>query len=173
MSRCRHDIPGRGGNVTAVEVTPLRLVYRNKVLTAAVGGSCLFATAIFIDQAFTPGKGGTGLTVLAAVCAAACAGLTTRALVAPTITATHNGVRIRTFLRTRIYGWAEIERFQEVVKLVGGYSRKVLAITLASGETKAFNQLNGTPSRPGWIDEAVTNLNSYASKHQNESSRIL
>jgi hypothetical protein len=59
-----------------------------------------------------------------------------------------------------------IERFQAVVKLVGSYNRKVLTITLANGETKAFNELNGSPRRFGWADEAVTQLNSYALHRQ-------
>jgi len=130
------------------------------------------ATGVFVAQAFNPGKGGIGLTVLAAFTAAASAGLTTRTLFAPTITATYNGIRIRTLLRTRRYGWTEVERFQVVVKLVGSYNRKVLAITLTNGDTKSFNQLNGSPRRFGWVDEAVLKLNSYSANHLTDTRRL-
>lgn len=112
-----------------------------------------------------------GLTVLAAVTAAASAGLTTRTLFAPTITATYNGIRIRTLLRTRRYGWTEVERFQVVVKLVGLYNRRVLAIKLTNGDTKSFNQLNDSPRKFGWVDEAVLKLNSYATDYLTDSRR--
>jgi hypothetical protein len=135
----------------------------------AVGVFFLFTTAIFTAQAFNPGKGGMGLTVLAAVTAAASAGLTTRTLFAPTITATQNGIRIRTLLRTRRCGWTEVDLFQVVVKLVGSYNRKVLTIKLTNGDTRSFSQLNGSPRRSGWVDEAILKLNSYAANYQADS----
>jgi hypothetical protein len=162
MPRCPHGIPGICAQMTETGIAPAKLVYRNKVLSVAVGVFFLFGTGVFIGQAFTPGKGGVGLTVLSAITAAASAALTTRTLVAPTITAAHNGVRVRTLLRTFNYGWAEIERFQVVVRPVRTHNRKVLTITLSNGETKPFAELNGSPSRVGWVDEAALKLNSLA-----------
>jgi hypothetical protein len=46
-------------------------MYRNGTQAITVGVFSLIATGIFIGQAFTPGKGGPGLTVLAAITAAA------------------------------------------------------------------------------------------------------
>jgi len=138
-----------------------KLMYRNGALSVTVGIFCLFATGIFIGQAFNPGKGGLGLTVFAAITVAAAAALTTRTLIAPTITGTHNGVRIRTLLRTRNYGWAETDRFNVVIRPVGAYNRKVLTITLKSGETRSFTELSSRPSRPGWVDDATTALNQH------------
>jgi hypothetical protein len=138
-----------------------KLVFRNKTLSVTAGIFFLFSTGIFIGQAFNPGKGGLGLTLFAAVTAAGTAALTTRALVAPTVSVADNGVRIRTLLRTRSYGWTEIDRFYVVVRPVGAYNRKVLAITLMNGEIRSFTELNSRPSRPGWVDDAAATLNKH------------
>jgi hypothetical protein len=103
-----------------------------------------------------------GLTVLSAITAAASAALTARSLVAPAITAAQRGIRVRTLLRTRNYGWTEIEQFEVLVRPVCMYKRKVLTITLRNGETKSFTELNGNPVRVGWVDDAVLKLNSFA-----------
>lgn len=158
--------------MTEIGTTSSKLMYRNRALSVFGGIFFLFATGGFIGQAFSPGKGGTGLTVVAAATAVASAGLTTRTLFAPTITATYKGIRIRTLLRTRRYSWTEVERLQVLVKLVGSYNRKVFAVTLTNGETKSFNQLNGSPRRNGWVDEAVLELNSYAAKNQTDGYRL-
>jgi hypothetical protein len=147
--------------VAEIRIASSKLTYRNWPLSVFAGTFFLFATGIFIGQAFSPGKGGLGLTVFATITAAAAAALTTRTLVAPTITAARNGVRIRTLLRTRNYGWAEIDRFNVVIKPVRAYNRKVLTITLKSGEIRSFTELNSRPTRPGWVDEAATTLNQH------------
>ena len=150
------------GVIKGAAISPAQLAYRNNVLSLAVGFFAMLATVVFIVQAVNPGKGGIGLTALAAVTASASAGLTARALFAPTITASYDGIRIRTFVRTRRYAWTDVDRFQVVVKLVGSYNRKVLAITLTNGVPKSFSQLNASPRRHGWVDEAVLKLNSCA-----------
>jgi hypothetical protein len=143
-----------------------KLMYRNWPIS--VFGGCFFGfcTCMFIVQAFNPGKGGLGLIVLAGVTAAATAALTVRTLVAPTVTAGHNGVRIRTLQRTRHYDWAEIDRFNAVTMPVRAYNRKVLTITLKSGGTRPFPQLNSGPKRPGWVDDAATALNQHLAELQ-------
>jgi Bacterial PH domain len=147
--------------VTDFGMVPSKLLYRNGTLSAFAGIFFLFCTSIFIVQAFNPGKGGPSLTVFAVITAVAAGALTARCLVAPTITAAHAGVRIRTLLRTRSYDWAEVDRFNVVIRPVGSYNRKVLTITLRDGETRAFNQLNSRPSKPGWVDDAAAKLNQY------------
>lgn len=144
-------------------MTPPKLVYRNTVYSVVTGVFFLFITVIQIGESFNPGKGGLGLQVFTAIVAAACAWLTTRALVAPTITATPDGVLVRTLLKTRKYGWAEIERFEVHERAVGamGYSRKVLALVLRNGEVNSFTALNSGPGPFGWVDEAALKLNSY------------
>jgi hypothetical protein len=135
-------------------------VFRNKTASVTGGIFFLFATGIFIGQAFNPGKGGLGLTIFAAITAAGAAALTIRTLVAPTISLAHNGVRIRTLLRTRSYGWTEIDRFHVILRPVGVFHRTVLAITLMSGETRAFTELNSRPRR-GCVDDAAATLNQH------------
>lgn len=136
-----------------------KAMFRNRPLSAFAGIFSLFCTSMFIVQSFNPGKGGPSLTVFAVTTAAASGTLTARCLVAPTITASHAGVRIRMLLRTRTYKWAEIDRFDVVIRPVGSYNRKVLAITLRNGETRSFSELNGRPRRPGWVDDASAMLN--------------
>jgi hypothetical protein len=64
-------------------------------------------------------------------------------------------------LRTRNYGWLEIDRFNVVIRPAGTYKRRVLTITLKSGEIRSFTELNSRPSRPGWVDNAATSLNQH------------
>lgn len=148
-----------GAPVTEIGMASSKLMYRNRTYSAFAGVFFLFCTSMFIVQAFNPGKGGPGLTVFAAITAAVAAALTTRSLVAPTITAANNGVQIRTLLRTRSYDWDEVGRFNVVIRPVGSYNRKVLAITLRNGETRSFSELNSRPTRPGWVDDAASTLN--------------
>ena len=138
-----------------------QLMYRNKTLSVAVGTFCLLGTGIFIGEALNPGKGGLGLTVFAAITAVGAGALAARTLVAPTLTAAHNGVRIRTLLRTRNYSWSEIERFEVVVRQVRAYNRKVLTIALRNGQTRSFNELNSSPAKVGWVEDAAATLNQY------------
>jgi hypothetical protein len=145
--------------VTEVGSASARVRYRNWPLSVFGGLFALFGLGCFLGAAFSPGKGGLGLTVLAAIQAAAAAAWAARCLVAPTVPAGHNGVRIRTWLRTRSYGWSEIDRFNVVIRLAWSYNRKVLAITLKTGETRSFAELNSSPHWPGWVDDAAATLN--------------
>ncbi len=138
-----------------------KVVYGNKPMQVFGGGFFLFCTLGFIIQIFTPGKGGVGLQVFAGITAVTAAWLTARCFVAPTITADLNGVRIRTLVRTRKYSWPEVERFRVEVRMVRQYRRKVLGVELRNGQTAWFSELNGSPKRVGWVDEAVDALNSY------------
>ncbi len=151
----------RGAPVTKIGMTSAKRRYRNGVYSVTLGIFLLLATGILIGEVFNAGKSGLGPTVFAAIMAAASAALTIRCLVAPTITAGHNGVRIRSLLRTRNYSWAEIDRFSVVTRSPGAYNRKVLAITLRNGETRSFTDLNSRPTRPGWVDDAAATLNQH------------
>jgi hypothetical protein len=42
--------------MTGIEMTASTLRYRNKTLSVAVGAFFLFGTAVFLGQAFHPGK---------------------------------------------------------------------------------------------------------------------
>jgi hypothetical protein len=119
------------------------------------------ATGIFIGEAFTPGKGGVGLTVFAAMSAAAAVWMLARCFIAPTIIATPDGILVRELLRTRKYHWTEIEQFQVSQKPVGsvGYNRRVLGITFKNGETIWFKAFNDNPKGFGWVDGAAYELN--------------
>jgi hypothetical protein len=140
------------------------LVYRNNPLRITVGVFALLTTGIFIGQAFSPGKGGAGLQVLSSLCAVASASVVVRALVGPSISASPNGVLVRTLFRTRRFPWAEIERFQARTGRVGRSvsPRRILGIALKDGQTIWFSELNARTKTPGWVDEAVLRLNSYA-----------
>jgi len=139
-----------------------KIVYKNNNARCIVGGFFGLCTAVFIAQGFDPGKGGVGLQVFAFFSALASASVTARALVAPSIVASPNGVLVRTVFRTRKYGWAEIERFQVRDGLVGRSPslRRILGIVLSNGENVWFSELNARTKVSGWVDDAVLKLNS-------------
>jgi hypothetical protein len=150
--------------ISAYSMTAAKLVYSNKAVQVVGGAFFLFSTAGFIGQGFDPGKGGLGLQVLSAISAAVTSWLTGRCLVAPSITATLDGVRVRTWLRTRKYSWAEIDHFQVRVVRLGlmAYRHKILGVVLKNGNSVWFSQVRDRPERSRWADKAVVELNSYA-----------
>jgi hypothetical protein len=141
-----------------------KLTYRNEAMQWGVGTSCMLVTLCFIYQAFTPGKGGVGLVVISAISAAATASMTARALIAPSIAATPDGVRVRTLVRTRKYAWTEIERFQAKEERVGIAARRhrILGIALRNGETIWFSGLADRPDGCGYMNRAILTLNQYS-----------
>jgi hypothetical protein len=143
-------------------MTVSKLVYANKAIQVFGGAFLLFCTAIFIAQGFNPGKGGPGLQVFAAISATAAACLAARCVVAPSITAALDGVRVRTWVRTRKYSWAEVDHFQVRVVSRGMGRRKILGVALKNGDSVWFREPSDRPERSRWADKAVAVLNSYA-----------
>jgi Bacterial PH domain len=118
-----------------------------------------------VVQAFRPGKGGAGLSVLSSASALVCALLTVRGARCSTIIVRDGGVEYRSLARTRHWTWPEIEDFEarDSSEGVMQYRRRVLFVRERQGRVRKLQEINAAASRqPNPIDEIADRLNGLA-----------
>jgi hypothetical protein len=133
-----------------------------RTFTAGFFGFC---TVIFVVQAFNPGNGGAGLTVLASASAVVSAVLTVRGARCATIIARDTGAEYRALARTRRWTWPQVETFEARDSREGmmQYRRRVLFVQERQGQVRKLQEINAAASRrPNPIDEIADRLNGLA-----------
>jgi hypothetical protein len=136
-----------------------------RYLRALYAGFFGFATVLFVVQAFNPGKGGAGLSVLASASAIACAVLTLRGARCATIIARDTGVEYRALGRTRHWTWSQVNAFEARDSREGvmQYRRRVLFVREERGRVRKLQEINAATSRrPNPVDEIADRLNGLA-----------
>ena len=147
----------------------------SSVQNLVTAGFFSFSSVLFVAQAFSPGKGGIGLTIFAGISSAVCLVLVARGLRCATLIASSSGLTARTLLRTRDWSWKEIQSFGTEVRPVGaaGWERSVLCVCFADGSTRWLTEMNVKPNRSGSptrMDLASVELNKLANGYNNGSS---
>lgn len=142
--------PPQSGGAGHFESTYIRVV--NALPIGFIGLVCLFAIG-----------SGVGGSIFGVSMALVCTFFTVRGL-RMGVSYSPEGVTVRGFVRTRRWPWDGIREFSVATKPVGAmaYRRKVLLVTLRSGQVVPLREQNASPkdgASPSWVEVAAAQLN--------------